>query len=46
VKFVNGVGGGGRKALKVLTVEVEVIFSMFLPYIYYNFCLKCRLAFW
>jgi len=32
VDFVNG--GGGRKSLKVLKVEVKVIFSMLWPYFY------------
>ena len=29
VDFVNGRGGGRRKSLKVLKVEVKVVFSMF-----------------
>jgi len=37
--FVNG--GGGRKSLKVLTVEIKVIFfSLFWPYFYYFFLNK------
>jgi len=30
----GGGGGGGRKSLKVLKVEVKIIFSMFWPYFY------------
>jgi len=29
VDFVNGGGGGGRRSLKVLTVEVKVILACF-----------------
>jgi len=32
VDFVKG--GGGRKSLKLLKVEVKVIFSVFWPYFY------------
>ena len=38
VDFVKG--GGGRKSLKVLKVEVKVIFSVFLDVFLLQLCLK------
>ena len=40
VDFVNGVGGRGRKSLKVLKVEVKVIFKRVLVIFILHLCLK------